>query len=99
MRSFASESGAGPDRRRRATTVKGNCWLLIAGSFASFALTAQGVTRYVSLNSPGPAAPYTSWVSAATSIQAAVDVASVGDDILVAPGVYQTGAQSVYGMS
>ncbi len=48
---------------------------------------AQATTRYVS---PGGSntSPYTSWATAATSIQTAVDFASSGDLILVDDGLY-----------
>jgi hypothetical protein len=45
-------------------------------------------TRYVNVWNATPAAPYTTWESASTSIQLAIDEAVSGDEILVAPGVY-----------
>ena len=48
------------------------------------------VTNYVSL-SGGHISPFTSWANAATNIQAAVEVASSGDMVLVNDGVYDTG--------
>jgi hypothetical protein len=61
-------------------------------------VTAQPV-HYVSLSSPAPAAPYSSWDTAATNIQDAVDAAVSGALIWVSNGVYQAGARAVYGMS
>ncbi|MFH0908501.1 MAG: choice-of-anchor Q domain-containing protein [bacterium] len=51
--------------------------------------------RYVSL-SGGHAAPYTNWVTAATNIQAAIDVSSDGDTVWVTNGVYDTGGVAGY---
>jgi len=46
-------------------------------------------THYVDVNSTSPIAPYTNgFGSAATSIQTAVNAASGGDVVLVAPGTY-----------
>src|SRR5262245_58142068 len=56
---------------------------------------AFGATRYVNLNNPAPSAPYTDWASAVVNIQDAVDVAAVGDEIVVTNGVYQVGARTV----
>src|SRR5690349_20235516 len=68
------------------------CLLALAGN-------AIAVTRYVNLNNPSPAMPFTDWTTAATNIQDAVDAAAVGDEIVVTNGVYETGARQVYGMS
>ncbi len=77
--------------------MKRNAFLLIAGGLLCVALTASATTRYVNLNNPAPASPYTNWITAATNIQAAVDAAVDGDEILVASGVYATGGRAVYG--
>ena len=60
-------------------------------------LTTPAATLYVSLDSPGPSPPYTSWATAATNIQDAVDAAVVADVIVVTNGTYATGGRAVVG--
>ncbi len=65
------------------------CFLLsLAGACAA-------TTRYVDVNNAFPSWPYTSWDSAATIIQDAVDAADPSDEIVVTNGIYADGGRTV----
>ena len=75
----------------------------LVGGLAAIAVMATAAsgstTHYVSATSARPIPPYSSWVTAATNIQDAVDAAGIGDTVLVADGVYAAGARATPGFS
>src|SRR5205814_2048629 len=63
-----------------------------------FTLNAAA-TRYVDVNNTNATFPYTSWATAATNIQQAVDIAQTSEVILVTNGIYSSGGRLFGGSS
>jgi hypothetical protein len=55
------------------------------------ALRAAGTVYYVNANNPAPLPPFTSWDTAATNIQDAINLTVTSDTVLVTNGVYAYG--------
>jgi len=69
----------------------------LEGVNASMTVHVVAGLHYVAPNSPGPVPPFTSWATAATTIQHAVDVALPGATVFVTNGIYADGGRAVYG--
>jgi len=67
------------------------CLLLTINSLAS--------TNYVWQGSPTPTPPFTSWTTAAHTIQDAVDAANSNNTVLVTNGFYNSGMKILFGSS
>ena len=63
-----------------------------------FSISVFADTHYVSL-SGSHTAPFTDWLTAATNIQTAIDMAEAGDTVLVTNGVYATGGAFAVGVT
>ncbi|HXI71608.1 MAG TPA: choice-of-anchor Q domain-containing protein [Verrucomicrobiae bacterium] len=68
-----------------------------AGVSATVTIHVFAGNYFVSRDNSNPVPPYTSWATAATNIQDAVDAAVVGGTVMVSNGVYSLGGRPVYG--
>src|SRR5436190_23939915 len=77
---------------------RGTMLRFLAAAACALAFSSGSASvHYVDLNSANPAPPFTNWNSAAQTIQAAIDIAAGGDEIVVSNGVYRTDGRIVYG--
>jgi len=74
-------------------------WASISALFlvAWAAGSGSAAVRYVNVNSTAPAPPFTTWATAAVTIQDAVDAAVPGDEIVVTNGTYAVWGRAVVG--
>ena len=60
---------------------------------------SAATTHYVDAGGTNSVPPFTNWLTAATNIQAAIDVSTNGDTVLVTNGIYRTGGRVVSGVT
>ena len=75
---------------RSHSAVVALAWLVLLAD------SKGAVTHYVSRTNTSPLSPFLTWAAAATNIQDALDVAAVGDTVLVGDGLYASGGRAVH---
>jgi hypothetical protein len=75
--------------------TRGPLFRLLLTMILVCSFSALSATHYVDTMSLMPTSPYTSWNTAATTIQDAVDGATAADEVVVTNGVYATGGRGL----
>lgn len=79
--------------------VEGGFQVVVSNAFGmTTSAVAQVVVHCVDAASTNPASPYSTWATAATSIQDAATAALAGEVVLVTNGIYATGGKSMDGV-
>ncbi len=73
-----------------------NSLLLTTALLVLLAQTSSGAILHVKKANPTAAEPYDNWTTAAADIQTAINYASVGDHVVVAAGLYDSGGVKGY---
>lgn len=80
------------------TQDSGNYFVIASNLFGmATSQVAQVVIHCVDATGTNPVAPYSTWSTAATNIQDAVNAASVGEIVLVTNGIYTSGGKVMAG--
>jgi immunoglobulin I-set domain protein/PKD domain-containing protein len=66
---------------------------IVVISLGLFVFDAPGSVFYVNVSNTVPLTPFSTWSTAATNIQDAIDAANPGDTVLVTNGVYSNGGR------
>ena len=83
--------------KRRQTALWPGAPVAIMVFVMTAPFVAPAATRYVWQDSPNPEPPHATWLTAARTIQDAVDVTQAGETVLVTNGLYATGGRVLLG--
>jgi len=78
----------------------GNYQVVVSNAFGAVTSSVVTLTIHcVNVSGANPAPPYTSWATAATNIQDAINASVAGDVVLVTNGLYNSGVETMDGVS
>lgn len=94
MNQMRSDAGFSFPYFHKATIGTGmQPWSWMIPLFLLIATNTPAASLYVNAHSPHPSPPYSTWETAAQTIQDAIDSAVSGDEVVVTNGVYNTGGK------